>query len=383
MQLFDALTLDASRRNQDGYMAVRAKSARVGVYDYLGREIDPEGKTFAADQIVKVYRPAEEVFAKDSLASFVAKPITDNHPTVAVDARNWRQHARGTVFGAVEDGDYVSFDLAFMDASLIEAIDSGKRELSNGYSCDLRIEDGIAPDGTAYHAVQRNIRGNHCAVVDRGRAGSDCRVNDRFPACDANPAAVADLKPTEKPMKTMLIDGLTVDVSNADTAEATIKTLIASRDAAGAKVAGLETQVATLTAAGQTKDAQITTLEQQVKDAKPTPAQLREAGKSLMQTADKAKTLGIAVTDAMDEAQIMRATVDKHMGEKAKDWSDESIAASFAVLTKDAKPAAPGVQPLGAPVVIGDAEAAFADAQRKASEERRNAWKTPATSAAA
>ena len=91
----------------------------------------------------------------------------------------------------------------------------------------------------------------------------------------------------------------------------------------------------------------------------------------------------IAVTDAMDEAQIMRATVDKHMGEKAKDWSDESIAASFAVLTKDAKPAAPGVQSLGAPVVIGDAEAAFADAQRKASEERRNAWKTPATSAAA
>ncbi|MFD2430991.1 hypothetical protein ACFSUK_28820 [Sphingobium scionense] len=68
-------------------------------------------------------------------------------------------------------------------------------------------------------------------------------------------------------MKTMLIDGLTVDVSNADTVEATIKTLIAARDAAGAKVAGLETQVVTLT----TDKA---TLEKQVKeltDAKPTP----------------------------------------------------------------------------------------------------------------
>ncbi|WP_000904034.1 hypothetical protein, partial [Bacillus cereus] len=80
----------------------------------------------------------------------------------------------------------------------------------------------------------------------------------------------------------MLIDGLTVDVSNADTAMATIQTLVAARDAATAQVTDLTGKVSTLTAEGQTKDAKITTLEQQVKDAKPTPAQLRDAGKALI-----------------------------------------------------------------------------------------------------
>ncbi|QJR05299.1 DUF2213 domain-containing protein [Sphingobium yanoikuyae] len=453
MLFSDALTLDAPRRTSDGYMAVRAKAARTGTYAYLGSEIDPDNKHGLRDAgMVNVLRDDSAVFDNKSAHSFIGKPVTDDHPREAVNAGNWRDHARGVVMGAMRDGEYLAFDLLLTDASAIAAVNGGKRELSNGYAADLEFGDFTAADGTKCVARQKSITGNHVAIVDRGRAGPSCRIGDAA-ICDALPIALQDgakeaaawLKkaialhekhmngsaPTtgkegeksqmlmmeqmknalaelgggdaksgeagmkmdvypfhileqEKPVKTMLIDGLTVDVSNADTAEATIKTLIASRDAAGAKVAGLETQVATLTAAGQTKDAQISTLEQQVKDAKPTPAQLREAGKSLMQTADKAKTLGIAVTDAMDEAQIMRATVDKHMGEKAKDWSDESIAASFAVLTKDAKPADPLRQVISDGVqTFGDAEAAFADAQRKASEERRNAWKTPATSAAA
>lgn len=345
MVLFsDALTLDAPRRTSDGYMAVRAKAARTGVYQYTGREVDPENKHGLRDQaIVNVLRDDATVFDEAAARSFIGKPVTDNHPSVAVNASNWRDHARGTIMGAMRDGDYLAFDILLTDAETIAKVDGGKRELSNGYGASLEYGSFTAKDGTVCQARQAQITGgNHVALVQFGRAGSECAIKDGFAICDALPSNLLDsLTKTEKPVKTMLIDGLTVDVSNADTAEATIKTLIASRDAAGAKVAGLETQVATLTAAGQTKDAQITTLEQQVKDAKPTPAQLREAGKSLMQTADKAKTLGIAVTDAMDEAQIMRATVDKHMGEKAKDWSDESIAASFAVLTKDAKPADP------------------------------------------
>jgi hypothetical protein len=453
MVLFsDALTLDAPRRTSDGYMAVRAKAARTGTYAYLGSEIDPDNKHGLRDAgMVNVLRDAEAVFDPLSAHSFIGKPITDNHPTVAVNAKNWRDHARGTVMGAKwEEGGYLAFDLMLTDADTIDAVNAGKRELSNGYAAELQFGDFDGPGGVKCVAKQIAIKGNHVAIVDRGRAGPSCAITDAA-RCDSAPRSIFDSLTTDgaaeaiawlkkaialhkkhmdgtapttgsdgeksqmlmmtqmknalselesgssgksmkmdqstygaPAMKTMLIDGLTVDVSNADTAEATIKTLIAARDAATAQVTDLTSKVSTLTAESQTKDAQITTLEQQVKDAKPTPAQLREAGKSLMQTADKAKTLGIAVTDAMDEAQIMRATVDKHMGEKAKDWSDESIAASFAVLTKDAKPADPLRQVISDGVqTFGDAEAAFADAQRKASEERRNAWKTPATSAAA
>lgn len=445
MLFSDALTLDAPRRTSDGYMAVRAKAARTGVYQYTGREVDPNNEHGLRDQaIVNVLRDEAAVFDERAVRSFIAKPITDDHPREAVNASNWRDHGRGIVMGAVRDGDHLAFDLVLMDAGTISKVEAGKAELSNGYAATLEFGDFAGPAGEKCQARQAAIVGNHVAIVDRGRAGPSCRIGDAA-ICDALPIALQDgakeaaawLKkaialhekhmngsaPTtgkegEKSqmlmmeqmknalselesgssgksmkmdqstygapaMKTMLIDGLTVDVSNADTAMATIKTLIAARDAAGAKVAGLETQVATLTAEGQTKDAKITTLEQQVKDAKPTPAQLRDAGKALIVVADKAKAMGVTVSDEMDEAQIMGATVAKHMGDAAKDWTADQIAASFAVLTKDAKPAAPGVQSLGAPVVIGDAEAAFADAQRKASEERRNAWKTPATSAAA
>ncbi|WP_066795085.1 DUF2213 domain-containing protein [Sphingomonas soli] len=349
MLLHDALTLDARRRSGDGYMAVKARSARAGVYDYLGSEVDPQGAKFKATDIVKVYRPAEEVFKAASLASFVAKPITDNHPNTPVTSANWRDHARGTVFGAVKDGDYVTFDLAFMDAALIDAVDSGKRELSNGYACDLAFEDGTAPDGTAYHAVQRNIRGNHVAVVDRGRAGSECRVADAsaFALCDSNPS-ILDRFTKEKPVKTMLIDGLTVDVSNADTAIATINTILAARDAALGKVTGLETQVATLT----TDKATLETENKQLKDSKPTTAQLLDAAKAYGQVVGKAKALGVTVTDAMDQAAVMKAVVDAKMGDAAKDWNDEQIAASFAVLTKDAKVEDQQVQSLGAPRIV-------------------------------
>jgi hypothetical protein len=87
------------------------------------------------------------------------------------------------------------------------------------------------------------------------------------------------------------------------------------------------------------------------------------------------------VTDAMDEGAIMKAVVDKQM--PGNTYTGDHIKIAFDTLTKDVKPADQGVQPLGAPVVVGDSHQMMVDAQRKASEARRNAWKTPATSAAA
>ncbi|RYD26035.1 MAG: DUF2213 domain-containing protein, partial [Lysobacteraceae bacterium] len=350
----DHLTLDGAhvRDKTDGYMRVRARAARAGVYDYLGSEVDPTGTKFKATDTVKVYRPASEVFDKASLASFVLRPITDDHPTVAVNKTNWRDHSRGAIFGAVKDGDHVGFDLAFMDGPTIDKVDAGKVELSAGYSCDLAIEDGTTADGTAYQAVQRNIRGNHVALVARGRAGPECRVVVDAAACEIAPKSVSDsLTTTEKTvMKTMLIDGLTVDIGNADTAQATIATILQARDTALGKVTTLDAQVATLTTEKTTLDAKVTTLEQAVKDAKPAPAQLRDAGKALMLAAGKAKALGVTVSDEMDEPAIMGATVKAKMGDAAKDWNDAQIAASFAVLTKDAKvDDTTNVVPLGSP----------------------------------
>lgn len=360
----DRLTLDKPRRNADGFMAIHARAARTGVYQYLGREIDPDGKHFAADQVVNVYRPPEEVFDKAALGSFVGKPITDDHPSEAVTASNWRDLSRGTIMTAkrdiADDGEYVGFDLAFMDADLITKIDDGKRELSNGYAARLDVEDGTAPDGTEYQAVQREIRGNHVAVVDAGRAGSSCRIGDAA-ACapipsdevkkmlvdqrtydaarDAAKNKLDDARNGDDRMpKIILVDGHQIDIANVDVAEATIKTLQDKITAAVARADKAEADVATLTTDKATADAKVTTLEKQLADSKPTPAMLRDAAKSYADTLGKAKALGVTVADDADEPAIMQAVVSDKLGDLAKDWSAEQIAASFAALTKDAKP---------------------------------------------
>ncbi|TZG25589.1 DUF2213 domain-containing protein [Sphingomonas montanisoli] len=334
MYFADTLVLDAPRRTQDGFLAVRAKAARTGTYEYAGREVDPDNKHGLRDTaLVHVLRDDQTVFDAASARSFIGKPVTDDHPREAVTADNWRQHARGTVMGAMRDGDYLAFDLLLTDAEAIAKVNGGKRELSNGYSADLEFGDFTAADGTKCQARQKTIFGNHVALVDRGRAGSECAIKDAAPCASAPQPLFDSLTTQEKPVKTMMIDGLTVDVGNADTAIATITTILAARDAATAKVEGLETQIASLT----TDKATLETENKALKDARPTPAQLRDAAKAYAQIASKAKALGINVTDEMDEGQIMAAAVSAKMGDAAKGWNDAQVAASFAVLTKDVK----------------------------------------------
>jgi hypothetical protein len=362
----DALTLDAPRRTADGYLAVRAKAARTGVYQYTGREVDPDNAHGLRDQAsVNVLRDAAAVFDERSVRSFIGKPITNDHPSEAVTSANWKKYADGVNMGAIRDGDHLAFDLLLMDATAIADVDAGKRELSNGYSAELQFGDFEAADGTKCPVRQTNITGNHIALVDRGRAGPTCRIADAA-TCDAAPQSFLDSITTqETPVPQIItIDGLSVDIANADVAKATITTILAARDAANTKVSGLETQVATLSTDKATLEAKVTTLEQAVKDAKPTPAQLRDAGKALMQTAAKAKSLGITVTDEMDEAMIMAATVNTKMADAAKGWNADQIAASFAVLTKDAK-IEDAILPLGDPKIIGDSASVEAAARQR------------------
>ena len=365
MFMSDALQLGKPHRTPEGYLAVRARAARAGIQDYLGVEVDPEGKHFAADEIVPVYRPADEVFDTKAVHSYLMKPITNDHPREPVTRDNWSQLSKGVIAKALRDGDDLAFDLVLMDGPTIDAVDAGKVELSNGYAVDLAIEDGTAPDGRAYKAVQRRQRGNHIAIVDRGRAGPKYRIGDTA-VCDALPSNILDSLTQESPVpKIVLIDGLSVDVSNADIAATTIATLIAARDTATATLATAQAQNVTDAATIVAKDAEITKLtadKAALEAAKPTPAQLRDAGKAYAAIVAKGKAAGIAVTDAMDEAAIMKAVVDKHMGDKAKNYTADHIAIAFDALTKDAKVEDSGVQSIGSPTVIGDAAVQAEDA---------------------
>lgn len=377
MFLADRLTLDARRRTKDGYLAVRAKAARTGAYKYLGSEIDPDNSHGLRNAgLVSVLRDEATVFDEKAAHSFIGKPITDDHPTEPVTAANWKDHARGVVMGAKwEEGGYLAFDLLLTDAATIKKVDDGKRELSNGYGCELEFGDFKAKDGTSCVARQATISGNHVALVDQGRAGSECRIADAA-SCDSIPrimlaqlldSVIGDGQtyrtenrddknsPTNVERQsgeiqmphTLMIDGLQVP-NVSDEAKAAIEKLQGqARDADAAKVtaekaltdeqAKVVERDATITA----KDAKITELDGQLADAKLTPAKLQDAAKQYADVCAKAKQLGVAFADDADADTIRKAVVDAKMGDAAKDYTADHITIAFDALTEDAKPADP------------------------------------------
>src|SRR4051812_4227542 len=159
MRLTDTAEIGGLRRTRDGYLVADARVARAGVQVYAGREV---GRPDLDE--VRVWRPEDEVFDADAMASVAWRPVTVDHPPIGVGAANWRDYAVGfTGDGVARDGAFIRVPLTVMDGAAIETVAAGKRQLSLGYSCDLQFADGVTPDGQAYDAIQTNIRINHLA----------------------------------------------------------------------------------------------------------------------------------------------------------------------------------------------------------------------------
>ena len=154
----------------EGFLICRnVPIARTGMQQYRGREIGLE-----TDEIVEVWRPESEVFDPAAMASFEGKPVTNDHPTELVTPDNVARYEMGHIQnvrrGSGEFSDFLLGDLHIHDAELIKAIRNGKRQISCGYECEYIEEDG--------KITQSNIRGNHVAVVDEGRAGVKAAIMD-------------------------------------------------------------------------------------------------------------------------------------------------------------------------------------------------------------
>lgn len=160
---------DNMAKTPEGYLiCYDVKIARTGTQDYLGSELGVE------DEVVKVNRPAEEVFKPATVASFEGKPFTNDHPYELLDANNTSIYSKGHIQNVriSDDKTYLIGDIIVTDSQTIQDIEGGKREISAGYNCDCMQDE----DGNWYQA---NIIGNHVALVDKGRAGEKVRINDQ------------------------------------------------------------------------------------------------------------------------------------------------------------------------------------------------------------
>lgn len=163
---FGGVTSKVTRTPQGG-VRLDAALTRTGVFTYR----DHEGRSW------REYRPAEEVFRDDSLATLEAAPVTELHPEKMVDAETWSSVTVGTLAGSPRrDGIFVVAPLTVQRADAAAKVE--RRELhdvSAGYTCRVDWTAGVSPEGERYDAIQRDIQYNHFALGPEGwgRAGTD------------------------------------------------------------------------------------------------------------------------------------------------------------------------------------------------------------------
>lgn len=145
--------------------------AKIGVQDYYGFELGLTGNQHS--KIFKIRRQPEDVFADEALMSLEGKAITDDHPAEGVDVSTHAMYSRGHVQNVRHNNDHILADLVITDPHTITKVKSGKRGVSCGYNCDYIPED--KPER------QTNLRFNHVAIVDRGRAGPKVIIKDKLP----------------------------------------------------------------------------------------------------------------------------------------------------------------------------------------------------------
>lgn len=358
MQFNDTITLDRAgiRRTADGYLTAQAKVSRTGIQIYRGAEVGrPDMDT------VRVYRPEAEVFAKDALQSYAYKPMTNDHPSAMVDASNWKTHVIGQIGGDVaRDGEFVSVPLVMMDGAAIKDWESGKRELSMGYTAELVFGDGITPEGEPYDAMQTALRMNHVALVSRARGGSKLKIGD-----DTNPKGKSTM--SEPTTKTIMVDGL--PVVTTDAGEAAIIKLTKVANDANTALADANKAHATALAAKDAdlakKDAEIDELKAKVVDGAALDAMV-QARADLIASAKLVKDADYTGKTADDIRRI--AVAGKFGDEAVKDKSADYIKARFDIALEDAAksdPARAAVLNGGKAAPVNDSANAW-DAMQKA-----------------
>lgn len=170
---------NGSAREYDdyGWMEVKGNPiSKIGIFEYPGFQIkgapDPNA-------IYKVYRPEEELSRPETIESFKLVPFINEHAMLGDGYKNAEDKGVEGVIGedVYYDAPYLRGNIKVFAKRMLESLDAGKIELSPGYLCEFVPEKGVY-NGERYDYVQRNIRGNHLALVETGRSGRDVSVMD-------------------------------------------------------------------------------------------------------------------------------------------------------------------------------------------------------------
>jgi uncharacterized protein len=253
MLRYDDLRIDAGslREYPDGSIRVTGQLTHPGIFTYRNPDGTPR----------REYRPAEEVFRKDALETFASTTVTMNHPRQPngqrkVTSDSWKKDAVGHMGENIrEDAGHAVGDIFIRDAAAIRAVkDGGVKYLSCGYDVDYDPTPGVTPDGQRYDGLQRNIRGNHVALLPNGvapRGGSECVLRldaqgneEEFRSDVVDAAKLSKMTPEQVEALNAQITALTGELAKARTDAAEVTSLRANLATATTDLAVLTAQIA-------------------------------------------------------------------------------------------------------------------------------------------
>lgn len=283
---FGAKISENMSKTPEGYLICRnVPIARTGEQIYLARELGLDGVDPEAQ--VMVHRDEEEVFSPEAMASFEGKDLTDGHPPVGLEPSNFASYSKGHIQNVRRDGETLVADLIIKDPTLLSEVENKvKREVSCGYNCDYEAA------GDGYR--QTHIRGNHVAVVPRGRAGHEIAIQDS--AVEARKGA-HEMSATRELLKFFGI---------------------AAKDASPEQISDMAEDAAKVLEAGPT---------QKVPDAEPTDTAPKDAD------IPKGDDLGTKLDKILERIETIEKKVNGHGGPE-KDEEPTGEEAIDAVLTE-------------------------------------------------
>lgn len=318
----------------EGFLKGRAIVTSIGVFTYKKKD----------GTVQRELRLPEEVFSPKTLESMKLKPVTLNHPTELVtqdnakelqvgslgDNPSWTKEWEHRNWEEVTDGINCAIDMIITRKDAVNAVLNGKQSLSMGYTCDLEIaEPGATWCGVEYDFIQRNIRYNHCAIVDSARAGDNAKIELRQ---DSEDAILEDIVIKTDGGKSMLkkinLDGIEYEAeesvikalnkekARADQAEndacETKKTMDKKVADMEKKVTEFEKRISELEAERDTAKDKADGLEKENEELRKTSMdskKLDEAVKVKMELLHNAEKANVEVKDDMSDADIKKAII--------------------------------------------------------------------------
>ena len=169
------------RYDDNGYLFVdESPILRAGILEYLGEELidggspDVDGQKIDPEKTYKVYISPEEL-AKGA-DSFRLLPLVNGHEWLGMDGEDAKGRQEGSSGEKVTiKGDMLFVPLKFTGDGILADLKDGKEELSASYTNKLS-KSGVSD----YDFIASDIKGNHIALVERGRCGSDVRVLNKI-----------------------------------------------------------------------------------------------------------------------------------------------------------------------------------------------------------